>query len=77
MRIGIVDEGRNIVRPLPRLVLARELLHDDDEPPEPHAKVHNSEKMNSQVGLRRRLCEKSDSGRIMLHVSMIHAAHHH
>ena len=35
------------------------------------------ERMNSQVGLRRSFCEKSDSGRIMLQVSMIHAAHHH
>ena len=37
----------------------------------------NSDRMNSQVGLRRSFCEKSDSGRIMLQVSMIHAAHHH
>jgi hypothetical protein len=35
------------------------------------------ERMKSQVGLRRSFCEKSDSGKIMLHVSMIHAAHHH
>ncbi len=37
----------------------------------------NSERIQSQVGLRRSACEKSESGRIMLHVSMIHAAHHH
>src|SRR6185503_13192748 len=35
------------------------------------------ERMKSHVGLRRNFCEKSDSGKIMLHVSMIHAAHHH
>ena len=40
-------------------------------------RLMNSERMNSQVGLRRSLCENSDSGRIMLQVSMIHAAHHH
>src|SRR4051812_9342858 len=34
-------------------------------------------RMNSQPGLRRSFCENSDSGKITLHVSMIHAAHHH
>src|SRR5688572_1726541 len=35
------------------------------------------ERMNSQDGFRRSFCEKSDSGKIMLQVIMIHAAHHH
>src|SRR5688500_19483 len=35
------------------------------------------ERMKSHVGLRRSFCEKSDSGKIMLQLSMIHAAHHH
>src|SRR5688572_1270512 len=34
-------------------------------------------RMKSQVVLRRIRCENSVSGRIMLQVSMIHAAHHH
>src|SRR5688572_16981667 len=34
-------------------------------------------RMKSHVVLRRMRCEKSVSGRIMLQVSMIHAAHHH
>jgi hypothetical protein len=35
------------------------------------------EMMNSQLGFRRSFCEKSVRGKIMLQVSMIHAAHHH
>ena len=35
------------------------------------------ERMNSQVGLRRSFCENSDSGSIMLQMSMIHAAQAH
>src|SRR5690606_13060200 len=35
------------------------------------------ERMNSHIGFRRRFCEKSESGRIMLHVSNVHSAHHH
>src|SRR6187200_873473 len=35
------------------------------------------ERMKSQEGFRRSRCEKSESGKIMLQVSMIHAAHHH
>src|SRR3954464_7367600 len=35
------------------------------------------ERMNSHVVLRRSFCEKSESGRTMLQMSMIHAAHHH
>ena len=35
------------------------------------------ERMKSHVGLRRAFCEKSESGRIMLQMSMIQAAHAH
>src|SRR5687767_4228204 len=34
-------------------------------------------RMNNQPGFRRSFCENSDSGKIMLQVNMIHAAHHH
>src|SRR5687767_10272098 len=40
-------------------------------------RLMNRLRMNSQVVFRRRRCENSVSGRIMLQVSMIHAAHHH
>src|SRR5215216_3292728 len=40
-------------------------------------RLMNSDRMNSHVVLRRSFCEKSESGRTMLQISMIHAAHAH
>src|SRR3954465_5100474 len=40
-------------------------------------RLMNSERMKSHVVLRRSFCEKSESGRTMLQMSMIHAAHAH
>jgi hypothetical protein len=40
-------------------------------------RLMNSERMNSHVGLRRSCWLQSDSGRTMLQMSMIHAAHAH
>jgi hypothetical protein len=37
----------------------------------------NSDRMNSQVVLRRSFCEKSDIGSTMLQQSRIQALHHH
>ena len=40
-------------------------------------RLMNSDSMKSHDGFRRSRCEKRVSGRIMLQVSMIHAAHAH
>ncbi len=40
-------------------------------------RLMNIDRMNSHVVFRRSRCENSDIGSSMLHVSMIHAAHHH
>ena len=40
-------------------------------------RLMKSDRIQSQDVLRRSFCENSDSGRIMLQVSMIQAAHHH
>src|SRR5919109_1193787 len=40
-------------------------------------RLMNRLRMKSHVVFRRNRCEKSVSGKIMLQVSMIHAAHHH
>src|SRR6185437_8153220 len=40
-------------------------------------RLMNKDSVNSHVVLRRSFCQKSESGRMVLQVSMIHAAHHH